>query len=130
MGTDFRFNVNGYNGLCTSDSEGVAAAVTSQQVDADKNIYFIQLGINPHNRTPVGCAIDHSSIDWTAYDLTGGFGTYAEISYDANSFNGINYFKTADNSTPLGPQNTCGTAYVASQSTNPGGYNNSFSFLA
>ena len=97
-------------------------------VNADKNVYFIQFGMNQHGRATVGCAIDHSSIDWFAYDLTGGFGTYAEKSYDANSFNGINFFK-ADNSTPLGLQSTCGTTYVASKSTNPYGITNSFSFV-
>ena len=102
----------------------------TEHVNVEKNIYFIQFGINPKGRTPVGCAIDHSSIDWTAYDLTGGFGTYAEKSYDARSYNGINYYK-ADNITPLGLQSTCGTptTYVASQSANDNGYNNSFSFL-
>ena len=60
--------------------------------------------------------------------MTGGFGTYAEMSYDANSYNGINFFK-ADNITPLGLHSTCGTTYVASESTNINGYNVSYSFL-
>ena len=99
--------------------------MTNELINTDKNIYFVQFGINQDGRTPVGCSIDHSSIDWSAYDLTGGFGSYAEKSVDANSYNGVNFYK-ADNSTPLGLHSTCGANYVASLSTNSNGYLNSY----
>ena len=129
FGLNVRTNYDA-DGHCSSYGNDVAALVTNNQVNTVKNIYFIQLGLNLEGVTPVGCSIDHSSIDWSAYDLTGGFGSYAEKSYDANSYNGVNFYK-ADNITPLGVQSTCGdpTTYVASTSTNPNGYNNSYSFL-
>ena len=81
--------------------------MTSELVNADKNIYFVQLGINQRGLPPLGCAIDHDVIDWDAYDLTGGFGEgHITLSYDDNSYFGVNFFK-ADNSTPLGLHDTC-----------------------
>ena len=91
---------------CESDSIGLGPSVTSELVNAGKNIYFVQIGINPNGLTPVGCAIDHSSIDWDTLDLTGGFGDDLGISYNADSFFGVNFYK-ADNETPLGLHETC-----------------------
>ena len=75
-------------------------------VDEDKNIWFVLFGANPLALVPAGCAIDHTSIDWDTYDLTGGFGDSTTISYNADSFFGVNFFK-ADNVTPLGVHDTC-----------------------
>ena len=50
--------------------------------------------------------------------MTGGFGSYAEISYDEISIHGINFYK-ADNVTPLGLQSTCGSNYVPNGSHVP-----------
>ena len=82
--------------------------MTSELVDQERNIYFIQYGVNPTSLTPAadGCSIDHSSIDWSTVDVTGGFGTDVEISYDSYSFHGVKFYKN-DNSTPLGVDNTC-----------------------
>ena len=96
MGTEFSLKLYTFEEPCDSEISDLIQSVTSDQVDADRNIYFVQYGYNPNNLEPVNCAIDHDSIDWSAYDLTGGFGTYAEISYDENSFHGINFYK-ADN---------------------------------
>ena len=82
--------------------------MTSELVDKERNIYFIQYGMNPNSLAPAAdfCSIDHSSIDWSSIDVTGSLGTYVEISYDINSFHGVNFYKD-DNSTPLGVHNTC-----------------------
>ena len=77
-------------------------------INSERNIYFFQIGINPHNFNPApgNCKIDHAGIDWNTVDLTGGFGTYAEISYHEKGFQGVNFYK-ADNITPLGLHDTC-----------------------
>ena len=95
-------------------------AMTSELVNKERNIYFIQYGINPNGLTPSAgnCSIDHSSIDWSSIDVTGGFGTHAEISYDKDSFHGVRFYK-ADNSTPFGLYNTC---YAESSYTADGVY--------
>ena len=86
------------------------------------------------------CAIDHSSINWDEVDVTGGFGSSVKLSYDNGGFYGVNFFK-ADNSTPLGLQNTCSSCYssdfllsgnlwtdsfIAPDTTNPGSYKTIF----
>ena len=85
------------------------AALKSDLVNPERNIYFVQFGSNPHNLSPGpgDCAIDHSGIDWGgSVDVYGGFGIKVELDYDDDSFFGVNFFK-ADNVTPLGLQNSC-----------------------
>ena len=95
--------------------------MSGELVHAGKNIYFVQYGINQNNLTPAtgGCAIDHESIDWDDYDLTGGIGVVVGLVYNDDSFFGVNFFK-ADNTTPLGLHNTCPSSYSVGDSINFG----------
>ena len=111
MGTDFYCKTGTSKfgrSECESEYANFVAAMKSELVNAEKNIYFLQIGINPLDLAPAAgsCAIDHSTIDWSTIDLTGGFGSYAELSYDDDGYYGINFYK-ADNSTPLGLFDSC-----------------------
>ena len=85
---------------------------TNDLINADKNVWFIQFGLNPDNLEPIDsvnskCAIDHTFFE--TEDLSGGFGTRTEISVDPDSFFGVNFYRPDE--TRLGVHSTCDTAY-------------------
>ena len=109
MGTSFRLQISWSKDINDAGWPDFEAALKSDLVNPERNIYFVQFGSNPHNLSPGpdDCAIDHSGIDWGgSVDVYGGFGTKVELDYDDDSFFGVNFFKS-DNVTPLGLQNTC-----------------------
>ena len=115
MGTDIRLRVQTEDSMTDAQAEcsTVIDALQSPLVNPERNIYFLQMGLNPTGVTPPAgnCNIDHSNIDWSKIDVTGGFGSQVMIEYDDDGFYGVSFFQ-ADGFTLLGFE-TCVAKTIA-----------------
>ena len=115
MGGTFHYTIEYANSCDAQYITEFRDEVKLQNVDTSNNIYFIQLGTNPHGHTVENGECDINKDDWlptSSRNYDAEMSTTVEILYSKDDrdnktlgISGINFFDAVDDTTQIGLHN-------------------------